>query len=100
MTAFHTTFISLIGEICPDIRVIRNDDMTVEEIEALAPDRIILSPGPGRPEDAGVIIEAARTVSKRRYRLSVFVLVIRLYVRLTERMSHMQRNSCTASSLS
>lgn len=38
--------------------------MTVDEIRALAPDRIILSPGPGRPEDAGVIIEAARTLGK------------------------------------
>ena len=65
MTAFHTTFISLSERFDPDIRVIRNDDMTVEEIETLAPDRIILSPGPGRPEDAGVIIEAARTVSKK-----------------------------------
>ena len=43
----------MIGEINPDIRVIRNDEMTVEEIRALAPDQIILSPGPGRPEDAG-----------------------------------------------
>ena len=36
--------------------------MTVSEIEALHPDRIILSPGPGRPEDAGVIVEAAKTL--------------------------------------
>ena len=63
--SFSYNLYQLVGEICPDIRVIRNDDMTVEEIEALAPDRIILSPGPGRPEDAGVIIEAARTVSKK-----------------------------------
>lgn len=50
----------LIGEIEPDIRVIRNDEMTVEEIRRLAPDRIVLSPGPGRPEDAGIIIQAVR----------------------------------------
>ena len=47
--SFSYNLYQLVGEICPDIRVIRNDDMTVEEIEALAPDRIILSPGPGRP---------------------------------------------------
>ena len=39
------------------IRVIRNDQMTVEEIRAVRPDGILLSPGPGRPEDAGVCME-------------------------------------------
>ncbi len=48
-----------------DIRVIRNDEMTVEEIEALSPECIILSPGPGRPEDAGVCIEVARVLGKK-----------------------------------
>ena len=60
--SFSYNLYQLIGEICPDIKVIRNDEMTVDEIEKLAPDRIILSPGPGRPEDAGIIIEAAQTV--------------------------------------
>lgn len=41
----------------PPLLVIRNDEKTVEEIEALHPDGILLSPGPGRPEDAGVCIE-------------------------------------------
>ena len=63
--SFSYNLYQLIGEICPDIKVIRNDEMTVEEIEKLAPDKIILSPGPGRPEDAGIIIEAARTVCKK-----------------------------------
>lgn len=63
--SFSYNLYQLIGEICPDIKVIRNDDMTVEEIEKLNPDRIILSPGPGRPEDAGVIIEVAKTVAQK-----------------------------------
>lgn len=63
--SFSYNLCQLIGEIEPDIKVIRNDEMTVGEIEALAPDKIILSPGPGRPEDAGVIVEVARTVAKR-----------------------------------
>lgn len=62
--SFSYNLFQLIGELDPDIRVIRNDEMTVEEIKALMPDRIILSPGPGRPEDAGVIIEVAKTLGK------------------------------------
>ena len=58
--SFSYNLYQLIGEIEPDIRVIRNDEMTVEEIRRLAPDRIILSPGPGRPEDAGILIQAVR----------------------------------------
>ncbi|MCR4862000.1 MAG: aminodeoxychorismate/anthranilate synthase component II [Ruminococcus sp.] len=63
--SFSYNLYQLIGEICPDIKVIRNNEMTVQEIEALAPDHIILSPGPGRPEDAGIIIEAASTVCRK-----------------------------------
>ena len=55
--SFSYNLFQLIGEIEPDIRVIRNDEMTAEEIKSLEPDHIILSPGPGRPEDAGVIVE-------------------------------------------
>ena len=58
--SFSYNLYQLIGEIEPDIRVIRNDEMTVEEIRRLAPDRIVLSPGPGRPEDAGIIIQVIR----------------------------------------
>lgn len=63
--SFSYNLYQLIGEIDPDIRVIRNDEMTVEEIEAMKPARIILSPGPGRPEDAGMIMEAARTLEEK-----------------------------------
>ncbi len=58
--SFSYNLYQLIGAIEPDIKVIRNDEMTVEEIRALNPDRIILSPGPGRPEDAGVIIDVVK----------------------------------------
>lgn len=62
--SFSYNLYQLIGEITPEIQVIRNDEMTVEEIRRLAPERIILSPGPGRPEDAGIIVEAAKTLGK------------------------------------
>lgn len=63
--SFSYNLYQLIGEINPDIKVIRNDEMTINEIEALSPDHIIISPGPGRPEDAGIIIEAAGTICKK-----------------------------------
>ncbi len=63
--SFSYNLYQLIGEIDPDIRVIRNDEMTVPEIEALHPDRIILSPGPGRPEDAGCIIDVVKQLGER-----------------------------------
>lgn len=58
--SFSYNLYQLIGEIEPDIKVIRNDEMTVEEIQKLHPSHIILSPGPGRPEDAGKIIEVVQ----------------------------------------
>lgn len=63
--SFSYNLFQLVGELCLDIKVIRNDEMTVAEIEKLAPDKIIISPGPGRPEDAGIIIEAAKTICKK-----------------------------------
>ena len=47
--SFSYNVYQLIGSINPDIKVIRNDEMTVSEIEALDPERIIISPGPGKP---------------------------------------------------
>lgn len=63
--SFSYNLFQLVGEIEPDIKVIRNDEMTVAEIEELAPDKIIISPGPGRPENAGIIIEAANTICRK-----------------------------------
>lgn len=62
--SFSYNLYQYIGEITDDIRVIRNDELTVDEIRDLKPDRIILSPGPGRPEDAGVIIDVVKELGK------------------------------------
>ena len=58
--SFSYNLYQYVGELEPNIKVIRNDGMTVEEIRVLNPDRIILSPGPGRPEDAGIIIDVVK----------------------------------------
>jgi anthranilate synthase component 2 len=62
--SFSYNLYQMIGALNPDIQVIRNDAMTVEEIREMGPSHIILSPGPGRPENAGVIVEAAATVCR------------------------------------
>ena len=62
--SFSYNLYQLIGEMNPDLKVIRNDELSVPEIRALAPSHIIISPGPGRPEDAGIIVEAARTLGR------------------------------------
>lgn len=58
--SFSYNVYQLVGSIMSDVRVIRNDELTVEEIESLKPSHIILSPGPGRPADAGVCEEVLR----------------------------------------
>ena len=52
--SFSYNLYQMIGEFNQDIRVIRNDELTVEEIMVLSPSHIILSPGPGKPKDAGI----------------------------------------------
>ena len=63
--SFSYNLYQLVGELNPDIRVVRNDALSVAEIEALKPERIIISPGPGRPEDAGNIVQVARELTGR-----------------------------------
>ncbi len=61
--SFSYNVYQLTASVCPDVKVIRNDAMTVEEIEALSPSHIILSPGPGRPENAGICEEVIRRLA-------------------------------------
>lgn len=63
--SFSYNLYQYLGELSQEIKVIRNDDMTVDEIAALKPTHIILSPGPGRPEDAGVIIETVQKLGDK-----------------------------------
>ena len=63
--SFSYNLYQLVGELNPDIMVVRNDELTISDIVALNPERIIISPGPGRPEDAGNIVEVAGTLTGR-----------------------------------
>ncbi len=56
--SFSYNLYQLLGQFDPDIAVIRNDEKTVEAIEAMRPDHLIISPGPGRPADAGICEQA------------------------------------------
>lgn len=58
--SFSFNLYQLVGSIDPDIKVIRSDELSVEEIQALKPDYVILSPGTGRPADAGVYEDLLR----------------------------------------
>ncbi|MBR1930556.1 MAG: aminodeoxychorismate/anthranilate synthase component II [Lachnospiraceae bacterium] len=59
--SFSYNVYQLVGSVNPDVKVIRNDEMSIQEIEALSPSHIILSPGPGRPADAGLCEEVIKS---------------------------------------
>lgn len=63
--SFSYNLVQYIGSIETDIQIIRNDAKTIEEIERMKPQAIILSPGPGYPKDAGVCIEAVKKLGER-----------------------------------
>ncbi|MCR4673632.1 MAG: aminodeoxychorismate/anthranilate synthase component II [Lachnospiraceae bacterium] len=58
--SFSYNLYQLIGSVEEDIKVIRNDELSLVEIEALEPEALILSPGPGKPKDAGICIDAIK----------------------------------------
>jgi anthranilate synthase component 2 len=58
--SFTYNLVQYLGELGADIRVRRNDQVTVGEVEAMAPEQILISPGPGRPETAGVSVDVIR----------------------------------------
>jgi len=58
--SFSYNLYQIIGAIESDIKVVRNDEISIDEIKRLAPDRLVISPGPGKPSDAGICIEAVK----------------------------------------
>ncbi len=63
--SFTYNLVQYLGELGQEIRVYRNDQVTLEQIERLSPDRIVISPGPRAPEDAGLSNEILRRMAGR-----------------------------------
>jgi len=59
--SFTYNVVQYCRELGADLKVIRNDELSIEEIKALNPEKIILSPGPSTPDDAGVTLEVIKT---------------------------------------
>jgi anthranilate synthase component II len=58
--SFTYNLVQYLGELGAEMRVHRNDQITVDEVAAMRPESIVISPGPGRPEDAGITVEVIR----------------------------------------
>ena len=63
--SFTYNIYQYVGELHPHIEAVRNDEITIEEIETMAPEAILISPGPGYPETAGITKEVIRQFSGR-----------------------------------
>jgi len=63
--SFTYNLVQYLGELGEDVKVVRNDEMTVDAIERLGPKRIVLSPGPCTPNEAGVCLELIRRLAGR-----------------------------------
>ena len=69
--SFTYNLVQYLGELGASVRVRRNDQVTLGEIEVMAPDQIVISPGPGRPEDAGITPEVIKRFGPRTPLLGV-----------------------------
>src|SRR3984885_4176629 len=63
--SFTYNLVQYLGELGATITVVRNDEASVAQIAALHPDHIVISPGPGRPEDAGITMGVIRELGER-----------------------------------
>lgn len=63
--SFSYNLVQMMGVFCPNIKVVRNDAVTTKEIAAMTPERIVLSPGPGYPKDAGICMDVVRELGSK-----------------------------------
>ncbi len=61
--SFTYNLVQYFGELKAEMKIFRNDALTIEKIKAMKPSRIVISPGPGRPEDAGVTVDVIKNFS-------------------------------------
>lgn len=59
--SFTYNLVQYFGELGADVKVVRNDEITIDEIAALAPEKIVISPGPCTPSEAGISVETLKT---------------------------------------
>ncbi|NOY64163.1 MAG: aminodeoxychorismate/anthranilate synthase component II [Nitrospirae bacterium] len=69
--SFTYNLVQYFGELGEDVRVYRNDRITIKDIEELAPDRIVISPGPCTPKEAGISVEVIRHFAGKKPILGV-----------------------------
>ena len=69
--SFTYNLVQYLGELGADVTVRRNDEATLDDIAGLAPARILISPGPGRPESAGITLDVIREFGERLPMLGV-----------------------------
>lgn len=69
--SFTYNLVQYFGELGANLKIYRNDALTIEQIDALRPERIVISPGPGRPEGAGISVELIKAYSGKKPILGV-----------------------------
>ena len=93
--SFTYNLVQYLGELGAEVQVRRNDQVSIAEIEALRPERIVISPGPCTPADAGISVELIRHFAGR-CPCWAFAWDIRRLARLLEERSFGRKTSCTA----
>lgn len=63
--SFTYNLVQYLGELGADLQIFRNDKLTIEDIEQLAPERIVISPGPCTPKEAGISVETIKHFARR-----------------------------------
>jgi anthranilate synthase component 2 len=63
--SFTYNLVQYLGELGAEVHVVRNDAASVAELAAIRPERIVISPGPGRPEDAGITMAVVRALGEK-----------------------------------
>ena len=94
--SFTYNVVQYLGELGAEVHVVRNDEIAVEEIEALAPEKIVISPGPCTPNEAGISMAVIRAATRASCPCSVSASVTRASARCLAARWCARARSCTA----